>query len=542
MKNKKWKASHTVLVVVGTITLFAVIYIGFAIYFQSHFCFGTILDGINVGGYSVEKTEALIKKEIAGYSLKLTGREGAEEILLGSDIQIAPVFNGEVEQQIRSQDGFSWIVTLFQKEELELQKVVTYDEKALEQALRELSIVKPERQREPVDASYSEYQKGEGYTLVAADYGTVIDLDALKHAVGEAVSVLADELDLDAAGCYREPAVGDDDAGLLGLLEQMNRYVGTTVTYEFGEDTEVLDGKTTHEWIQTDGMTAFIDEEQARAYVKALGKKYNTAYQPKTLKTSYGTEVTISNGHYGWRIDNDGETEQLLADLEGGEPVKREPVYLQRANSHGENDYGDSYVEINLTAQHLFLYENGNLIVESDFVSGDESKGHSTPTGAFGLTYKTRDAVLRGEDYATPVKYWMPYAGDVGMHDASWRRSFGGGIYLTNGSHGCINLPSSVAKQIYEVVDKGYAVLVYKLPGTESAAVLQQKADGVVNLINTIGTVTLQSEPVIVAARTQYNELPQTAKDRVTNYDVLVAAEAALAQLKAAQPQEGQQP
>ena len=70
---------------------------------------------------------------------------------------------------------------------------------------------------------------------------------------------------------------------------------------------------------------------------------------------------------------------------------------------------------------------------------------------------------------------------------------------------------------------------------------LQQKADGVVNLINTIGTVTLQIEPVIVAARTQYNELPQTAKDRVTNYDVLVAAEAALAQLKAAQPQEGQQ-
>lgn len=58
------------------------------------------------------------------------------------------------------------------------------------------------------------------------------------------------------------------------------------------------------------------------------------------------------------------EVEQILADLKAGKDVEREPVYLTTANSHGEHDYGDSYVEINLTNQHLFLYKDGKLVVE----------------------------------------------------------------------------------------------------------------------------------------------------------------------------------
>ena len=56
------------------------------------------------------------------------------------------------------------------------------------------------------------------------------------------------------------------------------------------------------------------------------------------------------------------------------------------ANSHGKNDYGDSYVEINLTAQHMFLYKDGKLVIDSDFVSGNVSKNNATPTGAYGVT------------------------------------------------------------------------------------------------------------------------------------------------------------
>lgn len=521
------------------VTVIAVVYIGFAIFFQSHFCFGTTVDGIAVGGRSVAQVETLIKDEIDGYVLTLVEREEGSETIAGTDIGLMPVFNGEVETLLDSQNGFAWGAILFQKAELSLTKVVQYDEKLLDHVLGQLSAMQSVNQREPVNAECSAYSKKDGYTLIPADYGTVVDRTALKNAVGEAVSVLAEELDMDAAGCYVEPEVGDDNAALLKQIEDFNHYAATVITYDFGEEKEVLDGETISTWLTTENGKAVVDEEAVAAYVKELARTYNTAYRPKTLMTSYGREVTITNGAYGWKIDNAEEKAQILADLKDGVTVEREPVYAQRANSRGENDYGNSYVEINLTAQHLFLYENGNLVVESDFVSGNLSKGHASPTGAFLVTYTTTDAVLRGEDYATPVKYWMPFAGDVGMHDATWRKSFGGNIYKTNGSHGCINLPFSAAKTIYNTIEKGDPVLVYTLPGTESLAVQQQDAQNIVNMINSIGPVTLESEPVITSARNLYNALPDTGKAYVTNYDILTAAEAALAQLKAgAQPVE----
>lgn len=510
------------------------IYVGFSIFFQSHFFFGTTLDGIAVGGRSADKVEQLLQEEIENYALTLVGREEAKETISGSSIGVRPVFNGEVAGLIGKQNGFVWIASLFKPQELKLEKTIVYDEDAFEEVVLSLSCMQQEKQRKPVNASCSPYSKEEGYQLVPADYGTTLREDILRSAILDAVLVLADTLDLEESGCYVEPTIGDDDKDLLELIENMNRYVNTTIAYDFGEKKEVLDGEIISTWLTGQGKEVFVDEEAVLTYVKDLGKKYNTAYQPKEFMTSYGTEVTIKGGFYGWRIDREGEVAQILEDLKMGESIEREPVYLQTANSHGEKDYGDSYVEINLSAQHLFVYKDGELVVESDFVSGDVSKGHMTPTGAYGITYTTTDAVLRGADYATPVKYWMPFAGDVGMHDATWRKNFGGNIYKTNGSHGCINLPLSAAKTIYETVDKGYAVLVYTLPGTEKTT-SKQDAQTVVNLINSIGTVTLESETVITNARNLYDALPDSAKAYVTNIDVLMTAEAVLAQLKTGQ-------
>ena len=100
-------------------------------------------------------------------------------------------------------------------------------------------------------------------------------------------------------------------------------------------------------------------------------------------------------------------------------------------------------------------------------VSGNESNGNATRLGMMRLKYKQKDAVLRGDDYETPVSYWMPFDGNIGMHDATWRSKFGGEIYKTAGSHGCVNLPLSAAKTIFENIQAGDPVIVYKLKGTE---------------------------------------------------------------------------
>ena len=153
------------------------------------------------------------------------------------------------------------------------------------------------------------------------------------------------------------------------------------------------------------------------------------------------------------------------------ENIDKEPVYSSKGAQKGSDDIGNSYVEIDLTNQHLYLFQNGSIVLETDFVSGNMSKADCvTPPGVFGLTYKTRNAILRGANYETPVNYWMPFNGGIGLHDASWRSSFGGTIYIYSGSHGCINLPGKKAAKIYEMIDKETPIVCvyndgYKLHG-----------------------------------------------------------------------------
>lgn len=246
-------------------------------------------------------------------------------------------------------------------------------------------------------------------------------------------------------------------------MEQAQKdLAGVTVTYQFGDQSEVLDNDRILSWLQEkeDGSVA-IDEQQAKAFVKALAEKYDTAYTTRTFHTTGGRDIQIAQGDYGWRIDQEAETKHLLELLAAKQSAVCEPIYAQTAAVHAKNDWGKTYVEVSLTDQYLWLYKDGHCILESYFVSGNPTRGHATPKGIYGLTYKTRDATLSGEGYDSKVKYWMPFNRNVGLHDAPWRKTFGGQIYKNNGSHGCINLPPANAAKIYENVDKNTPVIVY---------------------------------------------------------------------------------
>ena len=71
------------------------------------------------------------------------------------------------------------------------------------------------------------------------------------------------------------------------------------------------------------------------------------------------------------------------------------------------------------------------------------------------------NVTLKGADYESPVTYWMPFNGGIGLHDATWRSRFGGSIYYYSGSHGCVNLPYSAAADIYSIVEAGMPVVCY---------------------------------------------------------------------------------
>ena len=443
------------------------IYAGLGQKYKTVFFPNTLINDMDVSGLTVDQVKDLIASGIDGYTLTLLERGGFEEQISGEEIGLHAEFDGTLERIVAEQQPLAWGLRYSRADSYWIEAMMAYDKDKLAAEVDSLECFTEDRMAEPQDAYISEYIEGTGYQIVPEDQGSRADAQKVLQAVSDAILGLKAQINLEEHDVYEKPQVTTESPQLQARAENWNRYVHTTVTYRFGSRSQVLDGDTIHLWLTDDGQGgALLDEEKIAEYVAGLAKTYNTAYQPKQLKTSYGSTVTITGGNYGWRINQSAETAALTQILRSGESQEREPVYSQTAASHDGNDYGDTYVEINLTAQHLYYYRDGQLVTESDFVSGNESRGWSTPAGAYPLTYKQRNATLKGEGYATPVSYWMPFNGGIGMHDAGWRGSFGGNIYKTNGSHGCINLPPSVAKTIYESITSGMPVLCYHLEGT----------------------------------------------------------------------------
>ena len=446
-------------------------------------CFlpGTIVDGMDVTGKTASEVEDAIMEQLKGYTLTINGREDLSESITGESVGLYAEFDDTLDKAIASQKPMDWGKYRFGKavNEVNTDALLRYSDDMLNEAVEGLSCMDEENMREPEDAKISDYDSVTGsYSIIKEDEGTELQEDKVKEAVATAIMSLAESVDLEEQGCYLAPSVTSEDEALKTACETMNKYAGAKITYKFGDKAETLNGNEIHNWLKVNGTSVSVSESKAAEYVKNLASTCNTAYKPKTLKTSYGKTVTITTGNYGWKIDQAKETAALVSLIKNGEQTSREPEYSQKAASHSGNDYGNTYVEINLTAQHLYFYANGKLLVESDFVSGNAAKGWSTPAGAYSITYKQRNATLKGQGYATPVSYWMPFNGGIGLHDANWRKTFGGTIYKNGGSHGCVNLPPAVAKTIYENISAGDPVLCYHLDGTESSKTSGTKKDG----------------------------------------------------------------
>lgn len=150
--------------------------------------------------------------------------------------------------------------------------------------------------------------------------------------------------------------------------------------------------------------------------------------------------------------------------------VPREMSYLPQAIMSGakavrqpEMSVGNTYVEVDISAQHLYYYENLALKFESDIVTGNVSARHSTPTGVYYLRAKQTNQMLTGKNYSSHVNYWMPFIGNaIGLHDATWRSRFGGQIYQNSGSHGCVNMPPAKAAALYNMIQVGTPVVVHQ--------------------------------------------------------------------------------
>ena len=246
------------------------------------------------------------------------------------------------------------------------------------------------------------------------------------------------------------------------------------ISLRFGDKTENVDSKTISSWVsgkRVNGKDEYKTNDDAiKEYSSGLAKKYSTYSFSIPFKTAWGEEIDIENKSTGWIFDEDYsfkkikqtllDRKSLSADLTDKSDESKK-WWLRIAGEYKDyTDYGNDYVEVSIGDQHMWAFKNGKVVLESDIVSGSPG-GSDTPKGAFLIGNKKKEATLYGPGYMTVVDYWMTIQDDIGFHDASWQESFGGDVYLTNGSHGCVNLPTYAAAALYDIVYEGMPVFIY---------------------------------------------------------------------------------
>ena len=523
-------------VIIGLVIAFAVLVValvtGYFIcdyYYGSHFMKGTIVNGIDVSKMSMKE----LNDKVQDYTLTIVERTSdgdyEEETIKGSQMGLKLCKDSGLQKILDDQQGGKW---LFGKgKEYTMDELTEYDQDAWQELLDSLMCFADDFITSPENAYVAPYdEKKNTFELVEEVQGNEAVRDRVDEVLSKAVSKLDKTVNLEDEDCYEKPEVTVDNEDIQAFYKKLKQYAGEHITYTFGDDVEELTGEDICKWliIDYDNYTVSLNSENVTEYVSYLRWKYDTIFGTREFQTSYGQTVTIEGGDYGWWMNKEEEIAGLTAMIEAGESGDRTPVYYQEAAQYGENDYGNTYVEINLTAQHLFLYVDGEKKLESDFVSGNAATGHSTPAGTYAVTYTERYAILRGDTYETMVSYWMPFNEDIGLHDATWKYEFGSQFYQHAGSHGCVNLPYGVAKEIFGYLQKGMPVICYHLPGTESTSVTlqteEEMAQSVIDAINEIPTASNKKNQT-ENARMLYNDLNRAAKAKVTNYNELITYE-----------------
>ena len=454
----------------------AVVYIGIAQTYKTKFIEGTSINGIDAGKKTVSEVEDEIEKTVENYSLKLSFRDNRTETIDGDAFDYQYVSDGGVQRLLDEQNIYTWIGgALFGSEKsYTVDEDTQFNEQKLVEGLSNLPEMKTENQVAPTDAYLLLDETTKRYNIVPETEGNVLNVEAVQAYAKSAVSGSVETVDLaQAADTYAAPAIRANDEGLNSQQAALNAFLSTSITYTLPEGTQVLDANVLDGWISVDDNGyRYVDEEHIAEcvdqYVADLASAVDVEKETSTFASTNRGMVEVDNNEYVIKINQDAEKEKLLEEVLGNTVTQREPVYSRKDETQ-DPTFGGTYVEIDIDNQTVYYYEDGQCLVETPCVTGTGSvPRRSTPTGVFHIYDKQRSRTLYGDiqpdgsyGYASFVNYWMRFCGGCGLHDATWRDSFGGDIYWDSGSHGCVNLPYEAAAQMYEIVEEGTPCIVF---------------------------------------------------------------------------------
>ena len=482
--KKAWK-----IMLVGIVALLLIVYVSGTVYFYGHFYKDVTINGVTVSNMSTDIARKTLDTFYSNYTLTLETIDGEQIVLNGKDIAMDIALKQDISICNKEQKPFIWFINMWKHHEYAVEADVNWDETALSDIFDSMPILDTSNMKAPKDA-YVGFEKDQ-FIVEKEVLGNTIIVSSFENEVKNSLTNVMTQLVLLDAGCYKLPKLYETDEALQKEADAKNVFAKNSITIQM-DDLILEPGAELYDQVlEKNGENYQISKAQVKRYVDQLAKKYDTLGEDREFTTSFqNRKIEVKGSVFGYKLNCEETTEALYKALAGQKSATVDAVFENKGNTlQGENDIGDTYVEVNLSEQKVVAYKNGKKVAEGDCVSGNESAGHGTCIGLYAIQNKLSPTVLRGEkkpvtktvtkknkkgkkvtkttttyeyEYESPVTYWLQFNGGIGLHDAAgWRSSYGGSIYYYSGSHGCVNLPLDLAKTLYENFEIGDPVVVY---------------------------------------------------------------------------------
>ncbi len=453
-------------ILLAAASLLLVSYMELAEYYKNRFSYGTWINGIYCTGKTVEEAN----EELAGYcsysGLTIYDGEGNAFNISAEDVEYAFDYKEALQACLAGQNAYLWFNNLFMAREEILPPVISYDEDRLQEALESAPAFGG---KGPDERTVSIQKDAGGYRLVD-ERKHVLNVERAKEAVERGLLYGETVLDLEESGCYEDLPYTEAMEAELDRWEKISRFQDCRIVYKFGKELVPIDASVVCDWMAVDENGEFLYDEagnikpdngKIEAFIDELAAEYDTVGTIRYFNATRGETVAIEGGTYGNRMDVKAEKEYLKQAFAGKAEEVHTPQYIQQGWQQGKDDIGSTYIEVDMDRQMMYYYLNGKLELETPIVTGNTGRRWGTPEGVNYIYGKARNRILHGQGYESHVNFWMPVKGNIGIHDAAWRSEYGGEIYKTGGSHGCINTPYEAMSKLYDMAEIGTPVVMF---------------------------------------------------------------------------------
>ncbi len=438
-------------------------------YYSRTFVVNTWINGIYCTGMTVEEVNSELIQAVEIPELTITDEQGQNWML---DLSLADYridYTDSLREYLRHRGQTSWL----NSEEMVEQHILprsSWDQEKLRELVKGMDWVQAaQSQSTAVEIRIGE--EGEEPYILYDGKKHRLDVEKLCDYVQQCMESGVYQVQMNQRDFYVD--LEDEAADILQRLRfaELQSFFQCNLVYDMGAEQIELTPEIMTSFLKKDSAgypvwdreELLISASHIRDWVEQLARQYDTVDTTRDFQTTEGRVVQVAYKTYGTQLDVEAEVEFLTEELlyEREEPLVHKPTYLKEGFCRGLDDIGDTYIEVDMGQQRMYYYQGGECLISVDVVTGNARRRWNTPEGINFVYAKQKNRILRGADYATPVKYWMPVVGNVGIHDADWRKDFGGDIYLTNGSHGCVNTPPKVMAELYELAEIGTPVIMF---------------------------------------------------------------------------------